>query len=411
MPTTVYKMRVLSRLDGHADTTSEAGFENSDFLYNINAPFGSTPKPDQLLQSALFILEADGNPVPRTGKVTDIEITFISNLPDLFVFSADTSLLVDDGKWTQTGSGTSAWIGHPNSHLDFQFRAEDSGSALVGETDIGTDVDGSVTIKENSVDWLTPGSLCQAFTSTVTTTIETTKAVIWRVGTVFNDTFQLVYYNTLAQDGIDDRPDIAGGRLGRTNADTAGDLPTSGTEVTIGHTGFLGETVDVVSGTRYAVVFEQGADPDPGSHVFWGFKANTTGPPLYTDGSPSTFGIGEGFNNINYPVDVDLPSQIHADRVTENVAPFGSVSRDSIAPFPALSGTVTHASDGITTVFQEYFNRPDYDPTTPMGLCIGPGNADFTDQRFVRTMNSVDADRDFRTRVAVTWRKRKLIIT
>jgi len=417
MTNTTYVMRTMAHVDGHGDVGAPADAGTREFIANLGSLFGKELGGAQRRLTSFLVFESEGNPIPRTGKVTDVEINFVSRLALSSAFSADTSLLVDDGKWTQPGSGTAQWVGHPDSHLDFQLRAEDSGGSALRLTDIGTSVDGSVTVGETDDLWLTNESLAQTFTADSTGTIETTKIVIRRAGAVgdfpVGGTFHPVYYDTLKQDGTDDRPDIAGGELGKGGILGAADITTSFSVISFDHTDFFGVPVDVVSGTRYAVVFERNwsGNDTPGAYLQWGFMANTTEAPLYPNGSPSSFGIPEAFNKINYLINVDLPSRIHLDGVTENVAPFGSVSRDSPPNFPAISGTASFSSDGITEVFQEYFNRPDYNPEIPIGLCFGPGDAANGEGRVILTMDFDNADPDERTKIDISWRDRKYNIT
>jgi len=415
MRTTIYQTNQMNHIAGNADTRSNGDFANSEFLYTDNVAWGRATKTPFARHSILIVLEAvSGTPVPRTAVVTGARIKFVASRVDSTAFSADTSLLADDGKWTQPGSGTAQWIGHPNSHLDFQFQCETAGAATLGITATGIAVDGSVTHSENDDLWLTSDSLCQTFTADATGTVATTNLVVWKVegGSAFDpgDAMRPEYYNTLSQDGTDDRPDIDGGSIGLGDYQAMSTIATSESVISFDHTTGSGITADVVSGTRYAVVLAKNwtGNTSAGTHVLWGFKANTTGASLYPNGSPSTYGIPEAFNNVNYPIDVDLPTQIHEDGVTENVAPFGSVSRDSMPSFLTISGIVTHSSSGITEVMQEYFNRPDYDASVPIGLCMGPGDADSGDQRLNASMDGEDATLDTRIKIEIDWRRRRI---
>jgi hypothetical protein len=259
-----------------------------------------------------------------------------------------------------------------------------------------------------------PHRISQAVTVTLTANLGSTELVLQRVGTdwIF-DSGQFIwpeYYNTMAQDGSDDRPDFDAGLIARGNNGAVVFIADTPSVVSFSHTSGQGTSALLTSGTRYAIVLAKAWDDQfmEGNYVNWGYEGNTTDAHAYTGGSPSVSGIAEAFNPINYPIQVELPTLFHADGSTVNEEPFGSVLRTPAPPFPVTSGTVTIS--GLRDIVQEWFARNEYDPDIPMGICLGPGDAEDDELRSALSMNHLE-DREDSAQLLIKYRRRRINIT
>jgi len=414
MPQKRYWLRETSNNNNLTDTWSESNFSDLFRSFHNTVRFGKKDAGDTPHSSALLVLESDGDPIPRGSVIESAELVLAPTVTGGGSFNMDISFVADDGRWSQPGSGTEQWVkSRSDSHYDFNFSAENSGgSTIFAQSSLSTTPDGDVDMARFNETYLGSTNLAQSFTAEATGDIETTKLVIHKEETT-SWAFAFIranYYNTIAQDGSDDRPDIAGGSIGASNFIQMTLIGTSPAVVSFDHIAGAAVEVPVVSGTRYAIVLDTTweGNYNTGHWINWSFMGNTSGTNLYPDGSPSTFGVQEGWNNINYPIDIEVPSVFLTDGTSVNVEPFGSVLRTPCPAFTVVSGVSTVS--GLGEICQEWFGQSNYPGNSPIAICLGPGDAGPEDgQEFC----AVDAatgstDREDLTQLIVNYRRRRI---
>ncbi len=406
-----YRMRATDNSDKGRGFSSDCladGTGAVNDLWGIDAVDGGMGRSNKAggeRFSSMMVFVPETIPVPRNSVITSAELRCSSAELTTEPFSYDMAILTPDNRWTETGTMSGQTQNLARGTFNLHAHAENGVTTLAQNTNFGVTDDGFIIIGRDTGNSRAPQNIGQTVIITQSGTWDNTQMMCsvnvtggWGPGPWMRP----VIYRCFADDGSDDRPNIAAGSLGSGNIRLMATFTTTPTILDFTGLGGSGSTFSVTAGQRYCVYVERNWTRVGGGsnylQVHFTFDAY--------GGLPTMKGRPDAFANANYGIQRELPSIFDVDGTTPFVDPWGSRLRTPAPDFPAIGDPAV--LDGWGPILNEWFSHPDYDPDHPLGIVVGPGDADFADNRIWRSKDFSPAQAaDEEPRLVIKYRRRK----